>query len=437
MTSVIPRGPRIAFLTPEFPGQTHSFIWRERSFLREAGLEVPIVSTRPPPAAIVCQDWAPSAQAQTTYLLSMGPGDLLRAALEVLRAGPRRLLSVLRLILDARGVTLKHRARLLANVVVAARLVSLSRRQGWSHVHVHSCAEAAHIALLASRLSDITYSLAFLGPRLSVYGPNQATKWKNARFATVMSQAMLDEVRAKLAGSLPEIVEIAPLGVDTTFFERQRPLEPWQPGDPCLIYSCGRLNPVKGHTYLIEAVIEVRRRGVNARLAIAGEDEQGGHGYRAEIERFIRDREAGGFVELLGAVSAEQSRAWMERAQVFALASLDEGVSVAVMEAMSMGVPTVCTRVGGMHELVDGGVDGIMVEARQPEPLAVAILELLSLPERAAALGRMGRQKVLSRFDHRLGARTLVSLLARTGVIQAPITQREPHLEEPSRTGTP
>lgn len=57
--------PRVAFLTPEFPGQTHSFIWRERLFLQEAGLDVSIVSTRPPPAAIVCQGWAPAAQAET------------------------------------------------------------------------------------------------------------------------------------------------------------------------------------------------------------------------------------------------------------------------------------------------------------------------------------------------------------------------------------
>ena len=315
----------------------------------------------------------------------------------------------------AQGLTRRQHLRLILLVPLAAKLASLARRQGWSHVHVHSCAEAAHLALLASRLSGISYSLAFLGPALRVYGPNQANKWRHALFATVMSHAMLDEVRRELGSSLPPKVEIAALGVDTSRFRRTTAYEPWRTGEACRIYSCGRLNPVKGHFYLIEALLELRRRGVPAILEIAGEDERGGRGYRREVERFIAARGAGDCVKLLGAVSEAESRDCMARAHLFALASLDEGVSVAVMEAMSMELPTVCTRVGGMHELVDSGMNGMLVPPREPGQLADVLFELLQEPERAVRLGARGRLKVVSGFDHRIGARVLVRSLREAG----------------------
>jgi colanic acid/amylovoran biosynthesis glycosyltransferase len=106
----------------------------------------------------------------------------------------------------------------------------------------------------------------------------------------------------------------------------------------------------------------------------------------------------------------------MAHAHLFALASLDEGVSVAVMEAMSMELPTVCTRVGGMHELIDSGTSGILVPARRPAELADALHGLLLEPERARALAAAGRRRVVAAFDHRIGARTLARCLEQLGL---------------------
>jgi colanic acid/amylovoran biosynthesis glycosyltransferase len=76
----------------------------------------------------------------------------------------------------------------------------------------------------------------------------------------------------------------------------------------------------------------------------------------------------------------------------------------------------VCTRVGGMHELVDSGIDGILVPSRDPAALTAALFDLLHAPERAAQLGARARLKVESRFDHRIGAQALVRCLTETGV---------------------
>lgn len=403
--------PRIGYLTPEFPGQTHAFIWRERQFLREVGIQTDIVSTRRPPKGIMSQSWAQEAEATTAYLTPFGIADGVAGIVELLRAGPVAWSRCLAEIFKAEGLSAQQRLKMLAIAFIATKLVRLSRTQGWSHIHVHSCAEAAHLALFASKLSHLTYSLAFLGPVLEIYGPNQANKWKNSQFAVVMSNLMLADVQHKIGTALPAQVEIASMGVDTDIFRRANPYEPWQSDRPCRIYSCGRLNPVKGHKYLIAAIAKLRQQGLDIQLQIAGEDEQGGTGYRKEIEQCIRDHQLSDYVKLLGAVSEEQNRHYIEQADLFVLASLNEGISVAVMEAMAMEIPVICTRVGGMHELIDSGVDGILVQPEQTQELVEAIANVLRNPDLATQLSQQARQKVMAKFDHRVGAKVLVQCL--------------------------
>jgi glycosyltransferase involved in cell wall biosynthesis len=398
---------RIGYLTPEFPGQTHTFIWRERQFIMEDGFEIDLVSTRKPPERIISQSWAKEAQALTTYLLPLTLEDAKGMVGEILRAGPLGWLRCLKSIACAKGVSLPQRLRLVVVAVLASKLAWLARKQGWSHVHVHSCAEAAHIAMFASRLSGITYSLALLGPTLEQYGPNQEYKWKHAAFGLVISKLLYKHVKKVLAGYLPPQVEFAVMAVDTAAFQRTKPYEFWNGQRPFKVYSCGRLNPVKGHRYLIQAVAQLRRQGLDVQLQIAGEDEKGGTGYRKKIEQLIKEESLEAHVELLGAVSEEQHRHYLETADLFAMGSLNEGISVAAMEAMALEMPVVMTRVGGMHELIDSGVNGVLVEPQQPDNLAQAIAQIMQDEAFALQLSRNARQKVVEQFDSRLGAEVL------------------------------
>ena len=72
-------------------------------------------------------------------------------------------------------------------------------------------------------------------------------------------------------------------------------------------------------------------------------------------------------VTLLGAVSETRVRDGVEAAHIFALASLNEGISVAIMEAMAMEMPVVVTDVGGNHELITSGRDAILVPPEEPD----------------------------------------------------------------------
>jgi glycosyltransferase involved in cell wall biosynthesis len=286
----------------------------------------------------------------------------------------------------------------------------LARVEGWTHIHVHSCADAANVAMFASILGGLTYSLSLHGPTLEVYGPNQEQKWQHAAFALVISEKLFKAVKDQLANFLPSQVSVVPMGVNLDQIKRYSPYIPWESG-LCRLISCGRLNPVKGHKDLIETVAILRQRGFDARLQIAGEDEQGGTGYRQELEKVIQDKAMSEYVELLGAVSEAQVRAGLEAANVFALASLNEGIPVAVMEAMAMEMPVVVTDVGGTSELVDDGVDAILVQPENPEEMADAIAKVLQDKELARRLSQESRKKIVAKFHHRISAEALAGCL--------------------------
>ncbi|OHV84987.1 exopolysaccharide biosynthesis GT4 family glycosyltransferase EpsE [Rhizobium sp. LCM 4573] len=402
---------KIGFFIPEFPGQTHIFLWREHQALAELGIEAEFVSTSHPPKAVASHSWAEEARGKTSYLLPFGARDTPAVLGELMRAGPSGIGRSLAAAASAEVRSPVGRLRLLAMIPAAAKLAWFARRGQWTHIHVHSCADAANVAALASLLSGIPYSLTLHGPTLEGYGPNQPQKWRNAAFATVISRRLFDVVSERLNGAKPSRIAIAPMGVDLDQIHRSRPYVSWKPGEPCRIFTCGRLNPVKGHDILLETVEMLRERGIDVRLQIAGEDEQGGRGYRTTLEAMIRDKRLTESVELLGAVSETRVRQALEDAHIFALASLDEGISVAIMEAMAMELPVIVTDVGGNSELIDHGVDAILVQPRQPKEMADAIEEVLGNEDFSRRLRQASRAKIAARFHHRISAQAIAGFL--------------------------
>jgi glycosyltransferase involved in cell wall biosynthesis len=277
-------------------------------------------------------------------------------------------------------------------------------------VHVHSCGDAANIALLAKLLGPVDYSLT-LHNALGASGCNQRQKWRHATFALVITHTLLREVRAELQGDLPSRIEVMPMGVDAEFFSRKSPYVPFDGSGEFRVFCCGRLNPGKGHRVLIEAIGALNRRGIPARLDIAGEDDDGGNGHRLELEAMIRDAGMAGQVRLLGAVSEEQVQESLSACHAFALASWQEALGVALMEAMAMQVPVVATRVGGVPELVADGSDGILVPPGDPHAMANALADLAHAPGSATRLGEAARKTIVARFSSRNSARLIAALV--------------------------
>ncbi|MBY0137477.1 exopolysaccharide biosynthesis GT4 family glycosyltransferase EpsE [Paracoccus yeei] len=395
---------RLGYLIPQFPGQTHIFFWRELEALQARGVQPVLLSTRPPPPGLISHEWSAEATARTTYLGRMDP---LAALGGLVRLPPGDLLSA------PRGEPRAFLRDMAMSIPAARRLVDHARREGIDHVHAHSCGRAALIAALAFRMGGPRYSLTLHGP-LEDYGPGQRYKWRHAAFATIITEKLRAEAEAELAGYLPPRIAVQAMGVDTGRLSRDTPWQPPVPGQPLRIMSCGRLNQVKGHQDLMQAIRMLRDAGHDARLVIAGEDDAGGTGYRRVIEARIAELDLDGAVTLLGAVSEGEVRRHLLEAHVFALASWHEPLGVALMEAMSCEVPTIGTAAGGVAELIRDGQDGILVPPRDPPAMADAILRLAGDPDLARRLGQAGRERIVSGFGAEAGAETLIRLVAET-----------------------
>lgn len=417
---------RAGYLVPEFPGQTHTFFWREIAELQKLGLQLELVSTRRPNTGVVSQNWASVAAAQTAYLapLSLRTAG---AALAVIAAADRGswgsiVGSIIREVKHksrSEGLpgAAKGLLRMAGLVIAGAELAGLARSQGWAHVHIHSCADSAQLGLFAHRLAGLSYSLTLHGP-LGDYGSNQVEKFEHASFATVITNRLRREVESELGATVRTLLEIAPMGVDTHQFTRSDTFTPWSGTGPALIFSCGRLNPSKGHDDLIRAVASLVNQGMDVNLTIAGEDDVGGTGYRSTLEQLIVATKMQERVQLLGAVSEDVVRKFLGTADVFALASHAEPLGVAIMEAMAMEVPVVVGGGGGVSELVEDGVTGLLVPPGDPAALAATLRRLLTQPALALELGRKGRLEVARAFDCRRGAEVLNRLIresARSG----------------------
>ena len=394
---------RIGYLVPQFPGQTHIFFWREVLALEAMGHEVHLLSTRMPPEGLIAHSWSQEAIARTTYL---GEVRLIAATATLARLLPRGL----------PGQIWREGRRFAQDVAVTLSAAEALNRHAAAerldHIHVHSCGRAALIAALARQLGGLPYSLTLHGP-LSDYGPGQRVKWQGAEFATVITHRLMEEVQQQLSGALPPRLVVRPMGVDTEDLRRTTPYQPPEKGRPLRIFSCGRLNAVKGHQDLMSAVRQLLDQGVDVRLEIAGEDDAGGTGFRQDLETHLRKLRLQDHVKLLGALDAQAVKAKLLEAHVFVLASWHEPLGVAYMEAMSCGLPTIGTDAGGVRELIDDGHTGKLVPPRDPSALARAIRELAQNPASAAGFSAAGRAHVEAHFRASLGAETLVEEILR------------------------
>jgi glycosyltransferase involved in cell wall biosynthesis len=399
---------RIAYLVPEFPGQTHIFFWREIQALEQIGVETTLVSTRRPPQSLSPHSWSSEAQRRTFYVGEVGLRDIVRSIATLAGFGPTAWIRATRAALSESP--LADVPRNLALIPLAARLVTFMRSNSLSHIHSHSCANAAMLVCLANRIAGISYSLSLHGA-IEGYGSQQRVKFRYAGFALAVNSKLTCEIAKYLDKDSRLKIGQAPMGVDTDLFRRETAFEPWQQG-PLRLFSCGRLNFGKGHQDLIEAVSILRNAGIDAQLEIAGEDDIGGAGFHRDLDDLIDKLNLGEKVKLLGAVPEQRVLQGIRASNIFVLASHQEALGVAIMEAMSCEVPVIATRVGGIPELIEHGKTGVLVESKSAKALADAVTSIMQDPDLQQRLVKAARARVVREFNSQISARSLQSHLA-------------------------
>jgi colanic acid/amylovoran biosynthesis glycosyltransferase len=183
----------------------------------------------------------------------------------------------------------------------------------------------------------------------------------------------------------------------------------------------GRLAGVKGLPMLFDAVARVKAAYPEVKLTLAGDGPD-----RARLEEQATRLGIAPNVEFLGYRSQAQVRDLLQQADVFVMGSFAEGVPVVLMEAMAAGVPVVATQIAGIPELVETGVNGLLVPPGDVESLAAAIGRLVEDAPLRAALGANGRAKVETEFNIHREAPRLGAVL--TGALAGQVLPIRPEL---------
>jgi glycosyltransferase involved in cell wall biosynthesis len=153
----------------------------------------------------------------------------------------------------------------------------------------------------------------------------------------------------------------------------------------------GSLYPIKGHAYLFHALRSVLLHHPKTQLLVIGQGD-----LEQTLKRKVSELGIEQAVSFLG-LRNDVPRV-LSLLDLFVLPSLSEGLSVALLEAMSAGVPVIASKVGGNPEIVVDGETGYLVPPERSEELASRIIELMSNRESTRLLGERGRERVAREF---------------------------------------
>ena len=159
----------------------------------------------------------------------------------------------------------------------------------------------------------------------------------------------------------------------------------------------GRVHPIKGLEYLLEAVNILKQE--NLRLIIVGDNSI--DWYTRQIMDKIKSLEIKCQVEFTGKIrNVHNLIERYKKADIFVLPSLWDTSPISLIEAMCFSLPVIASNIGGCSELIDDGVNGLLVSPKNSCALAKAIYDLVNDPKKRLKLGKKGCEKI-SRFYER------------------------------------
>ncbi|UCH52334.1 MAG: glycosyltransferase [Pseudomonadota bacterium] len=395
----------IAYLHNVYARAGDTFIRAEVRQLRGFGHTVLTFSVREPDPSELISVEICDEHARTDYILSHGFLCLLISAIRELLRAPRRTCAAIRVAARCGWPGIKGRLWPFAYFFEACYLSRQLREKRVDHLHDHNGEGCAFVAMLASMLSGVPYSLTIHGPgefdRPTLL--SLAEKVRRSQFTVAISDYGRSQILRWIAPEDWTKVHVVRCGVR---FDNGN--EAVGMASDRRLVCVGRLSMVKGHLTLLEAIARLKAEAA-FEVVIVGDGPLRRTIEERTVALGIQDR-----VTLTGWMSAEGVHQEIARSCAMVLPSFAEGLPVVLMEAFAVGRPVIATAITGIPELVEPGLSGWLVPAGSIDALSAAIREVLSTaPERLASMGRAGNARVRERHDQCTEARKLEALIDR------------------------
>ena len=205
---------------------------------------------------------------------------------------------------------------------------------------------------------------------------------------TVTGSYLLDAALTVSPG-IRDKTSIIPFGVEIPSDTPAFPLPP-----PFRLCYLKRHRLVYGPDILLEALQLVHSQFPHVTLSMAGDGEM-----TEQLRGMAHSLGLDGVVTFPGFIDNSDIYAYLAKHHILVMPSRSEGFGVAVLEAAACGRPTVASLVGGVPEVVEDGVTGLLVPPEDPRTLAEAIMQMIRTPELCAAMGEAARRRVEDRYD--------------------------------------
>lgn len=392
---------KIAYLISLYPAMSHTFILREVAALRARGVSIDTFSVRKAQPKDILGPEAEAEAARTRHLLPANAASYARAMLWALTTRPGRLLALKWDAVMHRGLGLRDRLMWLIYWVEAVQLAHWVAQGGYAHLHCHFGNPGSNTAWLAARLAGVPFSMTLHG--IDMDEPERfrlPEKMADATFTACISQFGKAKMMYVTPPALWAKLRLVHCGLQAL----PDPM-PAPPGDTGKLVCVARLSVEKGHLILFEALAALRDEGLAFTCTLVGDGPM-----RAELEARVAALGLTDRVRFAGAQPPAQVAGFYAEADAAVLASFGEGIPLVLMEAMAHGRPVVSTRVGGIPELVEPGVSGLLVAPGSVREMTGALRTLLQDPAAARAMGERGREAVMKRFSIDVAAERLEQL---------------------------
>lgn len=205
--------------------------------------------------------------------------------------------------------------------------------------------------------------------------------YKNRFFSQVMGWSKLVIVPSKVIGwhmaedfkVLPRHIRCIPRSVDLERFRINEKVN--RNNASCTIVIVGRLTPLKGHTFFLQAMAKVIRTIPYAKIWIVGDAPPQKASYKQELELLVRRLGIGSHVEFLG--NRRDIPEILVKSDILVLSTVtQEAFGRVILEAQASGVPVVATNVGGVIDIIDDGKTGLLVPPKDTDAMANAVIRL-------------------------------------------------------------
>ncbi len=388
---------KLGVVVGEFPSTSETFILREMVELERKGFDVVPLALRAP------QDGEPHADSvslgkRTVHRPAPFSGACLLGQIAAMVRYPVGYASALVFVLRHSLSSPRNLRELFGALASAGCLaVRIPRRKRLAHVHAQFGSYPATVGLLLTEVLGVTFSMSvhardvFTNESILM-----STKLSEAEFTTVCTRAGLERLQRQHRILAGDDLHLIHHGINATLYMPSQ--EPTF--RPPVVLSVGRLVEKKGFDLLLRAAALARANGADFRLEIVGDGP-----LREDLERLTVGLALQRIVTFHGRMTQEELLPIYRRAHAFALASIvtedgdRDGIPNVLIEALALGIPAIGAATGGIPELIEHEVTGLLAKPGDVQDLAEQLERIIYDEELRAGMREAGRAKVVHEFD--------------------------------------